>query len=132
MIETNTVKNHFWFNFICSPLLHSSYCQFKSHLIEFNVLRNTKWRGQREKGLAGILPRASMQLFSAKLSEYAVKISCHLISEGLTLISKFPKCQCSFIQKYNNWLYQHMLFITYKTYNIFGVCINLIQLLVPL
>lgn len=25
-----------------------------------------------------------------------------------------------------------MLFITYKTYNIFGVCINLIQLLVPL
>lgn len=42
-----------------------------------------------------------------------------------------PKCQCSPIQKYSNWLYQHMLFITYKTYNIFGVYINLIQLLVP-
>lgn len=45
---------------------------------------------------------------------------------------ELPKCQCSSIQKYSNWLYQHMLFITYKTYNIFGVCINLIQLLVPL
>lgn len=45
---------------------------------------------------------------------------------------ELPKCQCSSIQNHSNWLYQHMLFITYKTYNTFGVCINLIQLLVPL
>lgn len=45
---------------------------------------------------------------------------------------ELPKCQCSSIPKHSNGLYQHMLFITYKTYNIFGVCINLIQLLVPL